>query len=250
MLKVATHGRMAALDLRLLGRDPGEDAKLAAAADPHRRASTTPTPTAPTPTPTSGPGRCRSCSATWAPRQRVRATPGLSGGGTPTTSCKQLLVERGVPAETDPVRPRGPQRQGEGRAVRRRPQRRDLRPPRLDREDGRRHQRPSPRDRPAPPRLPVAAGRHRAARRPHPAPGQPEPRGRDHPLRHRRQSFDAYLWQTVERKARFIGQVMRGRLDVREIEDIGDTALSYGEVKALATGDPLHPGEGPRRRRD
>ena len=51
-------------------------------------------------------------------------------------------------------------------------------------------------------------------------------------------SFDAYLWQTVERKARFIGQVMRGRLDVREIEDIGDTALSYTEVKALATGDP------------
>ncbi len=53
-----------------------------------------------------------------------------------------------------------------------------------------------------------------------------------------RSSFDAYLWQTVERKARFIGQVMRGRLDVREIEDIGDTALSYSEVKALATGDP------------
>jgi hypothetical protein len=36
--------------------------------------------------------------------------------------------------------------------------------------------------------------------------------------------------QTVERKARFIGQVMRGRLDVREIEDIGDTALSYGVI--------------------
>ena len=52
-------------------------------------------------------------------------------------------------------------------------------------------------------------------------------------------SFDAYLWQTVERKARFIAQVMRGRLDVREIEDIGDTALSYAEVKALASGDPL-----------
>ncbi len=50
-------------------------------------------------------------------------------------------------------------------------------------------------------------------------------------------SFDTYLWQTVERKARFIGQVMRGRLDVREIEDIGDTALSYAEVKALAAGD-------------
>jgi N12 class adenine-specific DNA methylase/SAM-dependent methyltransferase len=52
-------------------------------------------------------------------------------------------------------------------------------------------------------------------------------------------SFDAYLWQTVSRKAQFIGQVMRGRLDVREIDDIGDSALSYNEVKALATGNPL-----------
>lgn len=50
-------------------------------------------------------------------------------------------------------------------------------------------------------------------------------------------SFDAYLWQTVQRKAAFIDQVMRGRLDVREIDDISDTALSYAEVKALATGD-------------
>ena len=40
-------------------------------------------------------------------------------------------------------------------------------------------------------------------------------------------------------KPAFIAQVMRGRLDVREIEDIGDTALSYNEVKALATGNPL-----------
>jgi hypothetical protein len=53
-------------------------------------------------------------------------------------------------------------------------------------------------------------------------------------------SFDAYLYQTVERKKRFIDQVMRGRLarGVREIEDISETALSYSEVKALATGDP------------
>ena len=51
-------------------------------------------------------------------------------------------------------------------------------------------------------------------------------------------SFDTYMWQTVERKARFIGQLMRGRLDVRDIEDIGDAALSYAEVKALAAGDP------------
>jgi N12 class adenine-specific DNA methylase len=54
-----------------------------------------------------------------------------------------------------------------------------------------------------------------------------------------RASFDGYMWQTLERKARFISQVMHGRLDAREIGDIGDTALSYSEVKALATGNPL-----------
>jgi N12 class adenine-specific DNA methylase/SAM-dependent methyltransferase len=52
-------------------------------------------------------------------------------------------------------------------------------------------------------------------------------------------SFDAYMWQTVERKARFIGQIMRGRFDVREIEEIADNALSFAEVKALAAGDTL-----------
>ena len=52
-------------------------------------------------------------------------------------------------------------------------------------------------------------------------------------------SFDGFVWGTVERKATFIGQVMRGRLDVREIEDVGDVTLSYQEVKALATGNPL-----------
>jgi hypothetical protein len=52
-------------------------------------------------------------------------------------------------------------------------------------------------------------------------------------------SFDAYMWQTLERKARFIAQFMRGRLDVREINDVGDVALSYEEVKAITTGNPL-----------
>ena len=52
-------------------------------------------------------------------------------------------------------------------------------------------------------------------------------------------SFDSYMWQTVERKARFISQIMRGRLDVREIEDIGDTAMSAAEAKALSSGNPL-----------
>jgi N12 class adenine-specific DNA methylase len=52
-------------------------------------------------------------------------------------------------------------------------------------------------------------------------------------------SFDAYSWQTVERKAVFIGQIMRGRFDVRAIEEIADNALSFAEVKALAAGDTL-----------
>ena len=52
-------------------------------------------------------------------------------------------------------------------------------------------------------------------------------------------SFDAYMWQSLERKSKFIGQVLRGKLDVREIEDIGETSLSYGEIKAMAAGDPL-----------
>ncbi|QYG94376.1 DEAD/DEAH box helicase family protein [Iamia sp. SCSIO 61187] len=52
-------------------------------------------------------------------------------------------------------------------------------------------------------------------------------------------SFDTYLWHTLERKAAFIGQVTRGDLGEREVEDIGDQTLSFQEVKALATGDPL-----------
>ena len=52
-------------------------------------------------------------------------------------------------------------------------------------------------------------------------------------------SFDAYMWQTVSRKAVSISQVLRGTVDVREIEDVGDAALSYNEAKALATGNPL-----------
>ncbi|MGW2221318.1 helicase-related protein, partial [Nonomuraea sp. NPDC001684] len=51
-------------------------------------------------------------------------------------------------------------------------------------------------------------------------------------------TFDGYSWQTVERKQKFIAQMKKGSLDVREIEDIGDAALSFAEVKALATGNP------------
>jgi N12 class adenine-specific DNA methylase len=52
-------------------------------------------------------------------------------------------------------------------------------------------------------------------------------------------SFDTYMWQTLERKAAFIGQVTGGGLHAREVDDIADTALTYAEVKALATGNPL-----------
>lgn len=62
-------------------------------------------------------------------------------------------------------------------------------------------------------------------------------------------SFEAYLWQTVSRKAGFIAQMVRGQLDIREIEDVGDAALSYDEVKALPTGDPRVMGGGEDRRR-
>ncbi len=52
-------------------------------------------------------------------------------------------------------------------------------------------------------------------------------------------SFDAYMWQALERKSRFIAQVMGGDRTLREVEDIGESTLSYTEVKALATGNPL-----------
>lgn len=52
-------------------------------------------------------------------------------------------------------------------------------------------------------------------------------------------SFDIYLWQTVTRKAAFIYQVMSGKFKGREVDDIGEQALSYAEVTAIATGNPL-----------
>jgi N12 class adenine-specific DNA methylase len=53
------------------------------------------------------------------------------------------------------------------------------------------------------------------------------------------ESFDAYMWQTLETKARFISQVMTGESDLRRIEDIDGAALTYAEVKAIASGNPM-----------
>ena len=51
-------------------------------------------------------------------------------------------------------------------------------------------------------------------------------------------TFDAYTWGLVESKQKFIGQVMTSKSPARSIEDVDATALSYAEVKMLATGDP------------
>jgi hypothetical protein len=51
-------------------------------------------------------------------------------------------------------------------------------------------------------------------------------------------SFDAYMWQALETKARFISQVMTGDNAARRAEDIGGQELSYAEVKAIASGNP------------
>ncbi|HEX3681732.1 MAG TPA: DEAD/DEAH box helicase family protein [Bryobacteraceae bacterium] len=51
-------------------------------------------------------------------------------------------------------------------------------------------------------------------------------------------SFDAYMWQMLETKARFINQVMRGDTSVRVAEDLESSALTYAEIKAIASGNP------------
>ena len=51
-------------------------------------------------------------------------------------------------------------------------------------------------------------------------------------------SFDAYMWQILENKQKFISQIMTSKSPVRACEDVDDTALSYAEIKALATGNP------------
>ncbi len=51
-------------------------------------------------------------------------------------------------------------------------------------------------------------------------------------------SFDAYMWQTLQNKARFIAQVMKGDVGVRRASDIGGQELSFAEVKAIASGNP------------
>jgi len=51
-------------------------------------------------------------------------------------------------------------------------------------------------------------------------------------------SFDGYIWQLLENKAGFIAQIMNGSATDREMEDIGDTVLTFSEIKGLASGNP------------
>lgn len=51
-------------------------------------------------------------------------------------------------------------------------------------------------------------------------------------------TFDSYMWQLIENKQKFISQIMTSKAPVRSCEDVDEAALSYAEVKALATGNP------------
>ena len=83
----------------------------------------------------------------------------------------------------------------------------------------------------------LATCRYRATRRPNPPPGQSK---RIRECSYVTEgSFDAYMWQTLETKCRFITQVMTGDATMRRAEDVDSTALTYAEVKAIASGNPL-----------
>ena len=73
--------------------------------------------------------------------------------------------------------------------------------------------------------------------------GRIERRGNTNPKIHvfryvTESTFDAYLWQTVENKQKFISQIMTSKAPVRSCEDVDEAALSYAEIKALCAGDP------------
>ena len=73
--------------------------------------------------------------------------------------------------------------------------------------------------------------------------GRIERRGNQNPVVHvfryvTESTFDAYLWQTVENKQKFISQIMTSKSPVRSCEDMDEATLSFAEIKALCAGDP------------
>ena len=233
MLKISGDGRRAALDLRLVGLPQTTPGKIAAAADriaaiwqAHRDDEYF----APDgiPYPVRGSLQLVFCDL---------GTPGP--GWNAYDELRDQLTARGLPARGDPVHPRGQDRPGQGPAVRRLPHRRASpswsAPPRRWASAPTCKTGPSPCTTSTPPGGPPTSPSAKAASS---ARATSTPKSRSSGTSPQ-QSFDGYMWQTLERKARFIHQVMHGRLDTREIADIGDTALSFSEVKALATGNPL-----------
>ena len=51
-------------------------------------------------------------------------------------------------------------------------------------------------------------------------------------------TFDSYMWQLLENKQKFIGQIMTSKSPVRSCEDVDEAVLSFAEIKALSTGNP------------
>ena len=248
MLKVATHGRMAALDLRLLGRAPGEDTKLAAAATRiaaiHRANADRAYPGSDV----SGSLQIVFCDL-GTPSARSRSGAGLSAGWNAYDEVKALLVARGVPAEQ--IRyvheARNDKEKGELFAAARNGRisvLHGLAPRRW--ASATNVQRSG--DRPAPPRLPVAACRHRPARGPHPAAGEFQPRGRRRPVRLRR--IVRCLPLADRRTQSPLHRPGHARL-ARRPRDRGHRRHRPVLQRGQSPGHrrPPHPGKGPRRRR-
>ena len=183
MLKISNDGRLAALDPRLAGLAAPETGKLDVAAQniariehEHRDHRYYDGEREPAGRHGQPPDRLLR------PRHPRRQEP-LERLRIPARQARRV---RHRPAH-DPVHARGQDRQGQGRAVRRRPRREGISPDRLDQPHGRRNQRAGHRGRAAPPGLPVAARGRGPARRPHPAPAQQAPPRAHLPVRHRTQ---------------------------------------------------------------
>ena len=197
--------------------------------------------------PSLAPGRCRSCSATSAPRDPtvVPSTSSTRTANAPTAvdvlrtaprrtrrsaACRAELVRFIHEADSD-------QAKGELFAACNNGQVAVL--VGSTGKHGRRHQRPTPRGRPAPRRPRLATGRHRTTRRPHHAPGQPDTPKWIYPRMSLASSVDAYMWQKVQSKAHTLEQALRGRSGVRIIESPDDMVITAGMIKAAAVDNPM-----------
>ena len=54
-----------------------------------------------------------------------------------------------------------------------------------------------------------------------------------------KETFDAYLWGIIENKQKFISQIMTNKAVSRECDDVDESVLTFGEIKAIASGNPL-----------